>query len=225
MIAEDLLNLNTNNIIINEPIKNSLIQYNYFYKLSYSNEFIIFNNIYCLLLIDDITVKNNYAIINNPNNIYLEKLIRLEKNILDHINSNKSHVYKIKELLNSNLFKFSTYENEHFFNVPDISNIDCTSNICDIGEIGEIGDMGNIGNIGNIGDIRDIGDIGDIGDMGNIRDVGNIGDNKIKNTQKFIIKLSGIWESKETIGLTFKFILIKNNLDFYPSVEKKAKTI
>jgi hypothetical protein len=31
----------------------------------------------------------------------------------------------------------------------------------------------------------------------------------------FILKISGLWESKESIGLTFKFIIVNKYLQFY----------
>jgi hypothetical protein len=38
--------------------------------------------------------------------------------------------------------------------------------------------------------------------------------NEINNNKTFIIKISGIWESKESIGLTFKFIKVNKFIDF-----------
>jgi hypothetical protein len=32
---------------------------------------------------------------------------------------------------------------------------------------------------------------------------------------QFVLKISGLWESKESIGLTFKFIIINKYLQFY----------
>lgn len=53
----------------------------------------------------------------------------------------------------------------------------------------------------------------------------NIEKNIEKNIAKLILKISGIWESGDNIGLTFKIILIKDFIEFYPSVEKKANNI
>jgi hypothetical protein len=38
--------------------------------------------------------------------------------------------------------------------------------------------------------------------------------NDIYNNKTFTIKISGIWESKESIGLTFKFIKVTKFIDF-----------
>ena len=47
---------------------------------------------------------------------------------------------------------------------------------------------------------------------------------EIKNLQKLenkklVLKISGIWESDDKIGLTYKFIILKYSITFYPSVE------
>ena len=42
------------------------------------------------------------------------------------------------------------------------------------------------------------------------------------NLIHLVLKISGIWESKDSIGLTFKIIQINNFIEFYPSVEKIA---
>jgi hypothetical protein len=34
------------------------------------------------------------------------------------------------------------------------------------------------------------------------------------NNRTFIIKISGIWESKDSIGLTFKFIKVNKFVEF-----------
>jgi len=31
----------------------------------------------------------------------------------------------------------------------------------------------------------------------------------------FVLKISGLWESKESVGLTFKFIIVNKYLQFY----------
>ena len=49
--------------------------------------------------------------------------------------------------------------------------------------------------------------------------------NKENNIAKLILKISGIWESGDNIGLTFKIVLIKDFIEFYPSVEKNANNI
>ena len=45
MFAEDLENIDYNNIIICDPIKNSIIDYSSFYKIIYSNSYISYNGL------------------------------------------------------------------------------------------------------------------------------------------------------------------------------------
>ena len=47
----------------------------------------------------------------------------------------------------------------------------------------------------------------------------------LDNNKLFILKLSGIWETKDNLGLTFKIILVNKYIDFYPSVEKNANNM
>ena len=50
-------------------------------------------------------------------------------------------------------------------------------------------------------------------------DTNEILDNNVNtiSTKKnqFVLKISGLWESKESIGLTFKFTIINKYLQFY----------
>ena len=48
MICESLKNFNNDAIIINEPIKNSAVQYNYFYKILYSTSIVSLTSIFIL---------------------------------------------------------------------------------------------------------------------------------------------------------------------------------
>lgn len=163
MICEDLESFNKDNIIVNEAIKNSVIQYNYFYKLLYSTDNIILSSIFILFELNNITIDNDKVFLNNNNNNNIfNKLIALEEYILNLINESKTKSYKFRELYENNFFKFSpSDDNERFNNYKNITNL----------------------NIKN-------------------------------NSKKFILKISGIWESKDNIGLTFKIIGINKTLDF-----------
>ena len=50
-----------------------------------------------------------------------------------------------------------------------------------------------------------------------------INENYTKKT--LFLKISGLWETRENIGLTFKIFLVDRFIDFYPSVEKKDNKI
>ena len=48
MICEPLECINYESIIINEPVKNSVLQYNNFYKLIYSNDIVVLTSIFTI---------------------------------------------------------------------------------------------------------------------------------------------------------------------------------
>ena len=161
MITENLENINNNNIILCEPVKNSVLSYNYFYKLLYSNHFLTFNGIYNKFTINDYEIEDNKISFKNSqqNKNVFNLLIELEKNILNLLSTNKIRVFKLKEIYNNLVFKFNQTDQP-------------------------------LKNIKNLKEIEKM------------------------NNQNFILKISGIWESKDTIGLTFKIIIINKFYDF-----------
>ena len=56
MFAENIDNININNIIISDPIKNSVMQYSNFYKIVFSNNIISYNGLYISFDLNDITL-------------------------------------------------------------------------------------------------------------------------------------------------------------------------
>ena len=158
MIAENLENINTNHIIICDPIKNSVMQYSNFYKIVYSNELLSLNGLYILFNLNIINQNKEKILFNYSNNkIYIDKIAFIEEYILNLINSNKNRIYKITELLNNGYIKYCYNDNYNY----------------------------------------------------------NIFNNDYNNTNKsLILKISGLWETKENIGVTFKIILIEDVIDF-----------
>ena len=158
MIAENLVNINTNHIIICDPIKNSVMQYSNFYKIVYSNELLSLNGLYILFNLNIINQNKEKILFNYSNNkIYIDKIAFIEEYILNLINSNKNRIYKITELLNNGYIKYCYNDNYNY----------------------------------------------------------NIFNNDYNNTNKsLILKISGLWETKENIGVTFKIILIEDVIDF-----------
>jgi hypothetical protein len=96
---------------------------------------------------------------NNTNFEIFNKLIALEEYLLKLLNSNKTKVYKFKEIYDNKTFRFVYNE---------------TNEILD----------------------------------------NNVNTITTKNTH-VVLKISGLWESKESIGLTFKFIFVNKYLQFY----------
>ena len=162
MICENLKTIDYDAIIINEPIKNSVLQYNYFYKLQYSTNIVVLTSIFILFELNNVLLENDKALFNKNtiNDSVFNKLNNLEEYILNLINNSKTKLYKFRELQENQYFKYS---------------------LCD-----------------------------DIDKFNNYKYVNTL-DGK---TSKFILKISGIWESKENIGLTFKIIIVNKCIKF-----------
>jgi hypothetical protein len=162
MICENLKTLDYNAIIINEPIKNSVLQYNYFYKLLYSTNIVVLTSIFILFELNNVILENDKALFNKntTNDNVFNKLNQLEEYLLNLINNSKTKLYKFKELHENQYFKYSLFDDiEKFNNYKYVNTLDEKNN-------------------------------------------------------KFILKISGIWESKENIGLTFKIIIANKYIKF-----------
>tara|TARA_B100000945_G_C20120727_1_gene474696 strand:- start:101 stop:589 length:489 start_codon:yes stop_codon:yes gene_type:complete len=161
MIAENIHNIDTNNIIICDPIKNSIMQYSNFYKIIYSNELISLNGLYILFDLNKININKDKITFNyNDNKEIINKIELIEIHILNIIGSNKNKIFKITELLSNGYIKYCYNDN-------------------------------NINNINNI-----------------------YYNNNYNNNKSLILKISGLWETKENIGVTFKIILIEDSISF-----------
>ena len=171
MFAEDLENIDYNNIIICDPIKNSIIDYSSFYKIIYSNSFISYNGVFILFKVNNITINKDKVFLNNnnddENNSVFNKLKHIEENITKLCSKSKIKKinYKLKDFLNNNYFKFVNNDDMNKFN--NFNNLKLLSN-------------------------------------------SNIASNS--NYHYFILKISGLWETRENIGMTFKIIKINNYL-------------
>jgi len=151
MICEPLESINYEAIILNEAVKNSVIQYNNFYKLVYSTHILVLSSIFTIFELTNSVIEND--------SISFNKLIALEEYLLKLLNSHKTKMYKFKEIYDNKTFRF-------VYN-----------------EINEILDN-------------------------------NVNTISTKNPH-VVLKISGLWESKESIGLTFKFIFVNKYIQFY----------
>jgi hypothetical protein len=161
MICENLEDLNYEYIIINEPIKNSAVQYNYFYKLLYSTHIVSLTSIFVIFELNNLYFDNDKIKFDKSalNNSVFNRLIELEEHVLNLVRDSKNKLFKIRELYENQYFKYALSD-----------------------------DNENLNNYNHV--------------------------NEINNNKTFIIKISGIWESKESIGLTFKFIKVNKFIDF-----------
>tara|TARA_B100001093_G_C26851159_1_gene1025216 strand:+ start:907 stop:1539 length:633 start_codon:yes stop_codon:yes gene_type:complete len=210
MFATKLNNYNNNNIVLCDPIKNSIIQHSNFYKLLYSDETISINGIYLLFNINNSTLYKDKISYNKDSNIEIIKNItELEDYLLNKLDNSKKKINKLQDLFNNCNIKYSLSDN--YINLRQnnndnensydnyINNFDTNSNNDNI-----INDINS--NLYNTSK--------------NIINIKNS-----NNTHSFILKISGIWETKDNVGLTFKIILINKFIEFYPSVEKNANNI
>lgn len=158
MIAEYIEKINTNHIIICDPIKNSIMQHSNFYKIVYSNELLSLNGLYVLFNLKNINQNKDKILFNYSDNKFIvDKIANLEVYILNLINSNKNRIYKITELLTNGYIKYCYNDNS----------------------------------------------------------INNTSFNNFSNVNKsLIIKISGLWETKDNIGVTFKIILTENSISF-----------
>jgi hypothetical protein len=161
MICENIEDLNYEYIIINEPIKNSAVQYNYFYKLLYSTPIVSLTSIFVIFELNNLYFENDKIKFDKTtlNNSVFNKLIELEEHVLNLVRDAKNKLFKLRELYENQYFKYALSD-----------------------------DNENLNNYNHL--------------------------NEINNNKTFIIKISGIWESKESIGLTFKFIKVNKFIDF-----------
>lgn len=161
MIAENIENISTNNIIICDPIKNSIMQHSNFYKIVYSNNLLSLNGLYILFNLKMINQNKDKIIFNYLDNKFIiDQIANIEEYILNLINSNKNKIYKITELLTNGYIKYCYNDNLPYDNI--------SYNLI----------------------------------------------NSTNSNKSLILKISGLWETKENIGITFKIILIEKTISF-----------
>ena len=159
MLADDIDNINYNNVIICDPIKNSVIQHSNFYKVIYSNKYISFNGLYILFKLEKNNSSKDYMSFDiEQNKEIIDKLHKLECYIFSLCNVDKHKTYKLKELLQNGYIKYNYNDIDLSPNTKNLSFMEPNSNLY---------------------------------------------------TNFFILKISGLWETKENMGITFKIIKIK----------------
>ena len=102
MISENINDLKKTNIVVCDPIKNSIIQYSNFYKFIYTNEIVSLNGIYVLFDLNNIKICLDKIIFDiSSNRIIIDKLSELEEYLLNLLwYNNKTKYKKITEFMN-----------------------------------------------------------------------------------------------------------------------------
>ena len=126
MIAENFDKIDTKNIFIMQPIKNTLINHGLFYKLLYSNNLFTLNGIYIKFKLDDVNFLNGRLFYNMTiNNIdIINKLEAIEKFLLKKINIDKNIdkkiYFKIKDQIKSGNIKLNIYISDIILKISGI---------------------------------------------------------------------------------------------------------
>ena len=161
MLVDNIDNINYDNIIINDPIKNSMIEESLFYKFLYSKEYVTFNGIFLLFKLEDIHYSKDKIIfdnINENNTKILNNIIDIESKLFDIFNNKKKKIFKLKDIIINNNIKFNKSDMDAYAYSENYNNF-----------------------ITN-------------------------------NSNYFILKLSGIWETNDSYGITFKIIKTSKKL-------------
>lgn len=180
-IAIDINNYSIDNVYFGDSIKNAIIDNGKFMRIFYSNDIMTLNGIYFKIDVD----------LKKMTDIDIEKIIDIIKNvensILDKINiPNKLKVVKISDYLMLNT-------NSHI-NPYSHTNMSNNSNIYMNFNTNTNTNKQNITHNMNMNT--------------NINVNTNVNIAKIYNLNKMLLKISGIWETGNEYGLTFKFIEI-----------------
>ena len=108
-IAQNLQNYNVYNIIFGEKTLNTIMENSSFCSVYFSNDIITMNNITLYFTLNNITIEpyfNKYKCkINNDNECIKQRLINLERLLLNKYNNIKQKTIKLKEQLNNNNLK------------------------------------------------------------------------------------------------------------------------
>ena len=114
---------NNNNYLFLEPIENTIIKDSIFHRIILSNDKISTNNIIIHILFRSILIEkyyNKFKCYINSDNEYYDKIINIEKKILENINISKKQVkYNIKDQLNNGsirIFSNKELENKEYEN-------------------------------------------------------------------------------------------------------------
>lgn len=109
---------NNNSYLFLDPIENTIIKNSIFHRIILSNDNISTNNIIIHILFNKIFIEkyyNKFKCYINSSNEYYDKIISIEKKILENINiSRKQAKYNIKDQLNNGSIRiFSNKELEN----------------------------------------------------------------------------------------------------------------
>ena len=122
MLCEEYSNIDLNNIIIMDPIKNNVLLESYFYKINYYNNIIIYNGLYIHFELKYLELSNDKITYNIDENLNIfNKLFQIENDILTIINIQKKKNLKIKDLIEKKYIKYNNIDINSSININNIN--------------------------------------------------------------------------------------------------------
>ena len=122
MLCEEYSDIDLNNIIIMEPIKNNVLLESYFYKINYYNNIIIYNGLYIHFELKYLELYNDKITYNIDENLNIfNKLFQIENNILNIINIQKKKNLKIKDIIEKKYIKYNNIDINSSININNIN--------------------------------------------------------------------------------------------------------
>jgi hypothetical protein len=121
-IVSKLDNFNINNVFFLDPIENTVIDNSIFIKLIYSDPNISFNGIFLLCSFNNLTYEKIYSKININwiktvyNSEIEDRIINIEKILLESYKSEKKKVFLIKEFIKKRNIKIFAEQNKNYVN-------------------------------------------------------------------------------------------------------------
>ena len=123
MLCEELSDIDLNNIIIMDSIKNNVLQESYFYKINYYNNIIIFNGLYIHFELKYLEILNDRIIYNIDENLNVfNQLFKIENDILNIIDIQRKKNFKIKEIIDKKYIKYNNIDINSNININNINN-------------------------------------------------------------------------------------------------------
>jgi len=136
MLCEEISDINLNNLIIMDPIKNNVLLESYFYKINYYNNIIIYNGLYIHFELKYLEILNDKIIYNFEENYnILNELFKIENELLNINNIQKKKNLKIREIIEKKNIKYNYIDinsNININNINHFNNINNNSNHIDL---------------------------------------------------------------------------------------------
>jgi hypothetical protein len=164
--------------------KRNIIMDGLFTKIIYSNEMLAMNGIYFLFPIEQITIETNqnnsflhYSPYHPSNYLIIQQFMKIENGILEYYKEMNNYKHKTNTLLTKQLFSGNMKIYKEQYQIPD-------------SEKKKLGMFHTTNSYSN--------------NTTNTNTTNNNNTTNTKGQEYFVIKMSGVWETNNEIGITFK---------------------